>query len=89
MKKPRGCYEDMETEITTDTDGILDDCFECGAPGVFFSLLNGQYRAECGAMCGEVTDCYRSQSEATIAWNVAQRRAKLGNRFKGQACGEA
>ena len=79
----------METEMTTDTAGILDDCFECGAPGVMCTGWSGQCRAECADRCGEATAWLPDRAAAMIAWNLAQRKAKLGHRFKGQACGEA
>ena len=89
MKKPRGCYEEMESGMANNTDGILDDCSECGAPGAMCTGWNGKCRAECADRCGEATDWLPDRAAAMIAWNLAQRKAKLGHRFKGQACGEA
>ena len=67
--------------MTTDTDGILDRCAECGALGAFTRFANGHV-IECSDGCGEYVGPYPSRVDAVTAWNVKQRKAKVGRMYK-------
>jgi hypothetical protein len=58
----------------TDTDGILDRCAECGERAGVHRFTTASY-VQCSE-CANATDFFRTEVEAVVEWNKAQRAIK-------------